>query len=309
MNKQLKKVLSMALVVIMLVASVSSAFAATTYPGHEGHKIIEIEAQPALGCVDGYTAGEFCDNCKVYVSGHEVITANHSPSGKWVTDPAVITDCTKGYDKYQKCDKAGCNEKLYLETISRHDLILDSSEKQFCHEEGKLEVKKCKVCNQTFTGASVAEKHSWGDDPDKGWIIEKDSSCEIAGSKYRECTICKYKETAAIEAPGHQWITKGGKLPTCVEKGYTSSKVCAKCSYEDPNSNLEISARGYHVDTNEDNRCEDCNMYFTEKAPLGCTCPCHSEGIMNILFKIVIFILQIFGVGEDCACGARHNII
>ncbi len=304
MNKQLKKVLSMALVVIMLVASVSTAFAATV--SHE-HATRVVPAKAAENCTDGYTEGVYCDTCKEYLSGHETIPAPHAPSKDWYTDPAVITNCEAGYQKFKVCDD--CKVRIDVTEIKKHDLILDSSEKQFCHEEGKLEVKKCKVCNQTFTGASVAEKHSWGDDPDKGWIIEKDSSCEIAGSKYRECTICKYKETAAIEAPGHQWITKGGKLPTCVEKGYTSSKVCAKCSYEDPNSNLEISARGYHVDTNEDNRCEDCNMYFTEKAPLGCTCPCHSEGIMNILFKIVIFILQIFGVGEDCACGARHNII
>lgn len=69
---------------------------------------------------------------------------------------------------------------------------------------------------------ALCEEHSFGD-----WIVEEEPTCTEAGSQYRICSVCGFKETQAIEAFGHDYedvITE----PTCTEQGYTTH-TCIIC--------------------------------------------------------------------------------
>ena len=53
-------------------------------------------------------------------------------------------------------------------------------------------------CNNDIDAIKDKAAHTPGD-----WIIDKEPNATEAGSKYRECTVCSYKETVTIPATGH----------------------------------------------------------------------------------------------------------
>ncbi len=66
------------------------------------------------------------------------------------------------------------------------------------------------------------------------WIIDKDSSCTVSGSKHIECTVCgEIVETVEIPATGHNYIDVVEVPATCTVPGKMVS-TCQNCgdSYE-----------------------------------------------------------------------------
>lgn len=82
--------------------------------------------------------------------------------------------------------------------------------------------------------------------------------------------------------------------PSCEVSGVGERK-CEFCDYSETE---EITATG-HLDENTDGICDNCSFDFTEE----CTCTCHLGGIMSILWKIINFMIKIFGKSHVCPCG------
>lgn len=302
MNKNFKKTLSVILAVLMAVSCFSVVgFAADAYPGHEGHVIITVPAVAATTCTDGKTEEVYCNShdAKVVLKASTVIPATHKPGEFEIV--GTVEDCANGYTVEKKC--LLCKAVLATDVIKEHDFKTDKIEQPYCDEPGTA-YKTCKVCKKEVTQPVEAKLHSWGNDAEKGWKVQIANTCTLDGVETRECENCLEYEERVIKAPGHNYkIVDAGSAPTCTKEGSTARKACENCG--DVIDGSTIRAKG-HVDADKDNRCEVCDTYFTELMPEGCNCPCHSSGIVKVLYEIVIFILSLFKVGANCACGAVH---
>lgn len=302
MNKQLKKTLSLILAVIMTVMSLSSvSFAAdsTAADEHAEHVTTEYVEIPAEQCKDGYTAGVYCNTCKVWISGHELMPAPHVPSGKWVL-PAAIEDCEKSYIRIQFCDV--CNVEVYSETITAHGFEITGTDKPYCDVAG-TQYMKCKVCKKEVSQPLEAKEHSWGE-----WSIISTATCTLDGKQTRSCANCIAVDEVVITALNHNYvIVDAGSLPTCTKEGSTARKACSNCGDVIPGQTLSYAG---HKDADGDSYCDVCDKYFTADVPEGCDCPCHlKSGFLKVLYDIIMFFLQLFNTSQTCVCGAAHYTV
>lgn len=58
-----------------------------------------------------------------------------------------------------------------------------------------------------------------------------------------------------------------------------------------------------HTDVDHDGICDICSTNLTA----NCTCSCHSNAFIKLIYKIIAFILSLFGNNFDCACGMSHR--
>ena len=80
------------------------------------------------------------------------------------------------------------------------------------------------VCGHVETREIPATgEHSFGE-----WIIDKQASCGVAGSKHRTCSVCGETETQTIPALEHNYTTVITKQPTCTTPGekVTTCSIC-----------------------------------------------------------------------------------
>ena len=149
----------------------------------------------------------------------------------------------------------------------------------------------CKNCGESYF---VKTLPATGHDESE-WIIDKNADCKNAGSKHKECTVCKELikteiipmtshsfissiveptcislgyETRTCEncgecqfvrvlpATGHKEVLVSGKPATCTETGLTEGKKCSFCG-EILVKQEEILALG-HTDENNDGKCDRC---------------------------------------------------
>ena len=112
-------------------------------------------------------------------------------------------------------------------------------------------------------------QHKYGD-----WIVTKEATCTVNGSKYRKCETCNEKETAQIKAKGHRFSVHtllavcwqpGKKTYTCLECGlikeetipmtaHTLTKVEGKAA--------TCSAQGIKTHY----KCSKCHERFSDSA-------------------------------------------
>lgn len=301
MKKNFKRTLSLVLAVIMTVMTLSTAtvaFAATCE-----HKNFQWNEEIAAeGCKDGYTRGKYCLDCEKYVEGHQVIDAPHSPDGKWVH--GTVKDCEEGYVRSQTC--LDCKEKVLTETATKHEIDPESIiiDQQYCHVAGTIH-KKCAVCGEEIEEEAPAKLHSWGEDADADWITIKEETCTLDGLYRRSCKNCLFVDEKTVESEGHNYVqVDKGRKPSCTNDGKTAELSCLGCG--DIIEGETLSAPG-HIDNNGDNYCDTCNQYFTADMPDGCYCLCHQEeGFFAYLWQILVFIFQLIGIQDTCACGLVH---
>lgn len=77
------------------------------------------------------------------------------------------------------------------------------------------------------SGAIVnKEKHTFSD-----WYVIEESTCIVAGTQQRKCTVCSYKEIEELELKKHEEVvTKQGTPPTFYEDGITDEIKCLNCN-------------------------------------------------------------------------------
>lgn len=75
-------------------------------------------------------------------------------------------------------------------------------------------------------------------------------------------------------------------------------------SYEDDSIKIDYNFDNCnHTDSNKDGICDICSTNLTA----NCTCACHSNAFIKLIYKIIAFILSLFGSSFDCACGMSHR--
>ena len=108
--------------------------------------------------------------------------------------------------------------------------------------------KTCKDCDAIIEEAA----HNYGD-----WIIDKKPTDTEAGSKYRECSVCHYKETVTIPATGP--CTHEGTLKyTDNGDGSTHKVECTRCG-QVINEKEAHAIHGYHINDVAGTHQEFCN--------------------------------------------------
>lgn len=166
----------------------------------------------------------------------DTVKANHVWNKGEVTTPAT---CAKEGVKTYTCSDCGATK---TEAISKSAHTYSNDCDTSCNNCGATRTTSHKYDTKWSTDG----KNHWhqcsvcGDMKDKAahtasdWIVDKDAAEMVAGSKHKECTVCKkVLETASIPALDckHTAGTKisGKKDATCVSDGYTGDEVCKAC--------------------------------------------------------------------------------
>ena len=94
-----------------------------------------------------------------------------------------------------------------------------------CTQTG-LEKRTCSVCEKVEESALPALGHDFSAE----WTVDKQATCEAAGSKSHHCSRCDEKsEVTAIPAIGHSWGSwVKTKEPTFINFGELT-RICANC--------------------------------------------------------------------------------
>ena len=130
------------------------------------------------------------------------------------------------------------------------------------------------------------------------WYIKSETTCTTDGIEYSNCAVCNLEETRVYEkAPGHKLTTIITEYPDCNSFGEECT-YCENCSYRTSVSLPKLE----HEDNNRDGKCDLCGEDLTA----DCTCNCHKDGIMSIIYKIMKFFWKIFGMNKECSCGVVH---
>lgn len=304
MKKNFKKSLSVLLAVLMAVScfSVAGFAAETTYPGHENHLLRIEPAVTAQGCTDGKTEAVYCDACpnKPLLKASTVVKAPHN-LGDWEI-PAGVTDCEKGYTVTKTCKD--CKVIIETQVVNTHEWVLKDKETAKYCTETSYENKECKICKMQVREPIEGGLHSWGNDAEAAWVTVEKATCTLDGKQIRDCDNCIFVDERVISAAGHKYeIADAGKEPTCEKEGSTVRWACKNCGDVIPGDTL---GKLGHSDTDGDSYCDNCDTYIAENGEV-CNCPCHlKSGLLRILYRIVLFFLQLFNVGQKCVCGADH---
>lgn len=147
-----------------------------------------------------------CTNC-----GEKGSEAAHT--FEWVTDKAATEEDT-GL-KHEECTVCGYkqNENTEIPVLSHiHSMVKTEAASATCTEDGNIEYYTCSKCGKLYSDeegnneitkeetVDRAAGHKYSD-----WETVKDPTCTEAGTKTRECEVCRAEETAEIEAAGHNW--------------------------------------------------------------------------------------------------------
>ena len=107
-------------------------------------------------------------------------------------------------------------------------------------------------CNNDIDAIKDKAAHDYSD-----WIIDKAPTATEAGSKYRECTVCSYKETVTIPATG--LCTHEGTLKYTDNGDWSTHKVeCTACS-QVINEKEAHAIHGYRINDVAGTHQEFCN--------------------------------------------------
>ena len=212
-----------------------------------------------------------------------IINGNETPgqtdaSQVTISSPAPHSHvCSDGWTSdatghWRRCADANCTEKLNFAA----------------HIGGTAtctEAKKCEVCGQSYgeldpnnhthlSDWASDETHHWKDCADcnttgidkaihaySDWIIDKEATTTEAGLKHRTCSVCHYKETAAIppvpctHERSTPWEPAGD--------GVHHVKKCADCG-----AIIEKAAHiGGAATCNAKKKCEICGQSYGELDP------------------------------------------
>ena len=164
-----------------------------------------------------------------------------------------------------------------------------------CKREGYSGDVYCQYCGEFLcegektptSGCSFSE-----------WKIEVKTTCTVDGTEKSACTVCGVEETRVYEkAPGHKLTTIITEYPDCNSFGEECT-YCENCSYK----SWVVLPKLEHEDNNRDGKCDLCGADLTE----NCSCNCHKDGIMSIIYKIMRFFWKLFGMKKVCDCGVAH---
>lgn len=178
-----------------------------------------------------YNSVVYCSVCEAKLSSEAKVVEKkeHTPSD-WITDSEATckTEGTK-HKECTDCEKVletGTIEKLTTHTPA--DAVKEDFVDSDCKTEGSYNsVVYCSVCEAKLSSdAVVVEKKAH---TPSEWIIDKNGTCEEAGIKHKECSVCGKILDESIIAVQHTPLVNEGFAPTCTDGGLSDSSMCMYC--------------------------------------------------------------------------------
>lgn len=128
---------------------------------------------------NGYTSGEYCNDCEIYFRGHEVILAGHKGGTADCKRQAVCNVCNESYGELDPY-------------VHSNIVVLDSGAYEpTCGKDGLSVMHKCADCGTVLMPAEVIPatgQHSYGD-----WVVIFEPTTTEVGSKCKTCVTCGHK--------------------------------------------------------------------------------------------------------------------
>ena len=211
MKTTLKKVLSMALALVLLVGVLPMAALAETPVEDPGYKhrngIITstFKSNLAGGTKHGYVCdrGENCTNKYEHVEKSQL----------------HYDDNCDGV-----CDHPLCDATSF--TGAGHNLTDVAAKSASCTEAGYSAHQACTKCGTTVGKTDYPAGHALTD------VAAKAATCTEAGySAHKACSNCSYTDGKTDYPACHALTDVAAKAATCTEAGYSAHKACSNCSY------------------------------------------------------------------------------
>ncbi len=224
-------------------------------------------------------------------------TCSHNYTSAITTEPT----CTSAGVKTFTCSTCG---NKYTESIAltSHTEVIDKAVAATCTATGKTEGSHCSVCKKVIKAQETVAMKAHTVVTDKA----VPATCTATGkTEGIHCSVCNkvIKAQTVTEKTGHSFTTWFPfKEATCTEKG-SQYALCEGCGeYKERETDLKA-----HEDLDGDGSCDGCKENIDGgHENKNCSCNCHKSGLMNLIFKIILFIQKIFGTNKTCACGAAH---
>ena len=201
-----------------------------------GHSYGELHAAVSETCTsDGNIAYYQCSVCEKYFNeAKEEIETYVIPSpghnyGTWI--PAVETSCTApGALGHFHCSVCG------KDFDENHNEIADVVIAQLPHIfEGAIKDNgdgtHAFACTYNCGTYGNAAAHEFTEVAEDAFMIDE-GNCTTPPTYVKSC-VCgaRSEETFSGSAPGHKFVAKEGKEPTCTEPGYAAYEECSVCGF------------------------------------------------------------------------------
>ncbi len=191
----------------------------------------EVAAVDASCNAIGYTSGVYCNDCKVYVSGHEEVPAlGHNYVGVVTAEPT----CTEKGEKTFTCSACGDSYTEEIKALGHTEEEIPAVDAT-CTETGLTAGVKCSVCGEILTAQEEV--------PALGHTEVIDASvapdCTNTGlTEGKHCSVCGEVLVAqeVVDALGHTpaaAVEENRVESTCTVAGsYESVVYCSVCGAE-----------------------------------------------------------------------------
>ncbi|MBE6773311.1 MAG: DUF4198 domain-containing protein [Ruminococcaceae bacterium] len=208
--------------------------------GNKTTKIFEIKGSHsyrnytiAATCENAGSRYDLCTLCGAKANETVLPALGHSYITNFIDkDPDCINDGTRTY----VCEN-NCGIKLVLKPTDDAATIAQAKKNVEGQEEPvSLTAEDLEHLKATGVHTYEKVKDANGNDTDDAWVIDKEATCKVAGSKHKDCTKCGYRVTEDIAVDtenGHKFYREKVTLePTCTEKG-EKTKTCRYCGYKE----------------------------------------------------------------------------
>ena len=267
-----------------------------------GHSFTNYVSDGNAECGVNGTKTAKCDNCSATSTVEDAGSALNHTEGKWVISSG---DCSTGGTAYISC--IYCKESMGAVksfAADSHPNRAIYTVNPTCINDGYV-AEICPDCNKVL---NYKETIKAGHTMQEKWTQVKKATCKEEGLEERGCVNCTYTETRPTAKKAHTYNVVMPEVPAqCLKDGHTVVRYCVSCGLEE--AGKVIPATG-HIDKNNDGMCERCYTHFVETDSgeiVDCSCFCHNpDGLSGVLFKIINFFNQIFGLNKNCECGKAH---
>lgn len=164
----------------------------------------------------------------VFSSALIFVGCNHKHTyGQW----QVVTEATHQTEGLRKrtCTKCGKEQTETIEKVAHTFTEWQTTLQATCSREGQ-ESRSCE-CGKTETRTVAKLKHNFDE-----WEVTTPATCSPTelknGVETRVCRTCQTSETREIQA-AHHFVNESGLPATCTQDGYTDSRYCDVCGYEE----------------------------------------------------------------------------
>lgn len=183
-------------------------------------------------------------------------TAEHN----FVRTAYTAPTCSKTGSESFKCTDCGYEktETLPANPDVHKNVTNYPSKPSTCNEYGYTAYTYCNDCRKVVSGREELPlgDHSWSE-----WSVTE-ATCEVDGSRTRQCTVCKTTQKETIPSQGHSWGDWEVKKQATCEAAGRSQRTCSACNttevqiinalqhdYEDVVTPPTCTERGYTTHT------------------------------------------------------------